>query len=319
MGIKHLNHYLLKHCSSKAIEKIGLHSLSGKIVVVDISIYIYKFLAEGSYMEHLYLFLGLFHYYQIMPIFIFDGKPPPEKWDIIKKRQQDKKAAQKEYAELIAQNSNPTKIQDKLDSLKKRMVTLKDANLVETKLLIDAFGFSYFEAKGEADELCAYFVLSGIAWACLTDDMDMFLYGCPRIIRNVSMMKKEAVMYHTESIMCELSIESHAILVDILLLSGAEYSPEYCIGIENAIQYYCEYKIIENNTDSHWYYYLLKHFTSHKLPQQYPFMTLYEQFISVVNKEELHIYKELYMKQEGRVFQIDKIKEIMGTYGFIFL
>ena len=107
MGIKHLNHYLLKHCSSKAIEKIGLHSLSGKIVVVDISIYIYKFLAEGSYMEHLYLFLGLFHYYQIMPIFIFDGKPPPEKWDIIKKRQQDKKAAQKEYAELIAQNSNP--------------------------------------------------------------------------------------------------------------------------------------------------------------------------------------------------------------------
>ena len=34
--------------------------------------------------------ISLFRYYNIIPIFIFDGKPPPEKTQIIMKRVNDK-------------------------------------------------------------------------------------------------------------------------------------------------------------------------------------------------------------------------------------
>jgi len=318
MGIKHLNQYLLKHCSPDSIKKIGLEDLRGKTIVVDISIYIYKFLTDGSYMEHLYFFLGLFYHYQITPIFIFDGKPPPEKWDLIKKRRQDKKAAELEYNDIMKRTNNDNNIdlQDKLDSLKKRMVTLKDANLVDTKRLIDVFGFSYFEAKGEADELCAYFVLSGIAWACLTDDMDMFLYGCPRILRNMSMMKKEVVLYSTEAIITDLRIESLYDFTQILVLLGTDYSAVCSIGIKQALDYYYEYKESIIDTSMNLYYWIEN---TYKCIQETVFLGLMDPFISVLQKAELHIYKDLYMKQTKGSFQIEKIQEMMGPYGFIFI
>ena len=100
MGIKHLNTYLLKNCSNKSIQKLHFGDLENKTVVVDISIYIYKFLADGHFMEQLYLFLSIFKYYCITPIFIFDGKPPPEKWELLKKRYWEKKSAEKKYDEL---------------------------------------------------------------------------------------------------------------------------------------------------------------------------------------------------------------------------
>jgi len=319
MGIKYLNQYLLKHCSPDSIKKIGLKELEGKTIVVDISIYIYKFLTDGCYMEHLYLFLGLFYHYQITPIFIFDGKPPPEKWDLIKKRRQDKKAAEIEYNDIINRpdidNTN-IDVQDKLDSLKKRMVTLKDANLVETKRLMDAFGFSYFEAKGEADELCAYFVLSGIAWACLTDDMDMFLYGCPRILRNMSMMRKEVVLYSTEAIITDLRIESLYDFTQILILLGTDYSSLCSIGMKQALDYYYEYKNTVTDDTPNWYYWLE---ITYKCIQETVFINLCDQFISVLHKAELHIYLDLYMKQTKSCFQMDKIQETMLPYGFVFI
>ena len=317
MGIKYLNQYLMKNCSQNSIKKIGLHDLTGKTIVIDISIYIYKFLVDGQYMEHLYLFLGLFHYHQITPIFIFDGKPPPEKWDLIKKRRSEKKAAQIEYNEILdrqVDGSMNLDIQERLDVLKKKMITLKDADLVKTKELITAFGFSYFEATGEADELCAYFVLSGIAWACLTDDMDMFLYGCPRILRNLSMMKKEAVLYNTDTIVSDLKIKSLYDFIQILILLGTDYSTIYTVGIKQAIEYYQEYKTDNQQVD--WYHWLQQ---KYKLPEENPFMLLYNQFISIYSKRELHIYKELYMKQLAGQFQLEKIKIIMEPYGFIFI
>lgn len=318
MGIKYLNQYLMKNCSSNAIKKTGLQEFQGKTIVVDISIYIYKFLVDGQYMEHLYLFLGLFHYYQITPIFIFDGKPPPEKWDLIKKRRSEKKAAQLEYNELIVRQVDGTinmDVQEKLDLLKKKMVTLKDADLVKTKELIAAFGYTYFEAVGEADELCAYFVLTGIAWACLTDDMDMFLYGCPRVIRNLSMMKKEAVLYNTQMIIADLQIHSLYDFIQILILLGTDYSTIYTIGIKQAIDYYREYKG-ESEQQIDWYNWLQ---LKCELPEENPFTVLYQQFISVYSKSELHIYKELYMKQFAGQFQIEKIRELLESYGFIFI
>jgi hypothetical protein len=318
MGIKHLNQYLLKNCSNRAISKISLEHLKGKTIVVDISIYIYKFLIDGQYMEHLYFFLGLFKYYQIEPIFIFDGKPPPEKWDIIKKRKCEKNVAKLEYDALLDQidelstdmNEN---IEEKLSTLKKRMISMKDADISETKKMIDLFGFTYYDAIGEADEVCAYFVLNGLAWACLTDDMDMFLYGCPKVIRSLSMMKREIVLYDTEKIMSELSMPILD-FIKVVLLTGSDYYSENTISIKLVFEHYYNYK--RNNIEMDFYKWLSEH---KNISIDESFHKIYEMFTCIKEKEELHMYDNLHMKQEKKIFKMSQIKEMLLVYGFIFI
>ena len=77
--------------------------MSGKKIAVDISIYMYKYEAEGCLIENIYLMLAVFRKYQITPVFIFDGKPPNEKKDLLQKRRQDKKQAEQEYKQLKSQ------------------------------------------------------------------------------------------------------------------------------------------------------------------------------------------------------------------------
>ena len=48
----------------------------------------------------IYLMLTVFRYYNIIPIFVFDGKPPPEKKDLLQKRKEDKQDAEEEYNKL---------------------------------------------------------------------------------------------------------------------------------------------------------------------------------------------------------------------------
>ena len=78
MGIKHLNRFL-KETASSSMKFINLNQLSGKKIAVDISIYMYRYAADDNLIENMYLMLSVFRYYNIIPIFVFDGKPPAEK------------------------------------------------------------------------------------------------------------------------------------------------------------------------------------------------------------------------------------------------
>ena len=105
MGIKHLNKFLRTECS-ESIKAITIAELSGKKIAVDISIYMYKYESNEALIENMYLMLATFCQYNIIPIFIFDGKPPTEKKALLQKRKEDKKeavpvsAAQKETKPL---------------------------------------------------------------------------------------------------------------------------------------------------------------------------------------------------------------------------
>ena len=66
MGIQYLNSYLKKHTSIKAINKIGLKELSGKTIVIDASIYLYRFVSEGALLENMYIMISLFKYHNII-------------------------------------------------------------------------------------------------------------------------------------------------------------------------------------------------------------------------------------------------------------
>ena len=99
MGIKYLNRHLQSNCSN-SIKQISLRELSGKKIVVDTSIYLYRFLGENALLENFYLMISIFREHNIIPLFVFDGKPPKEKEDLLKQRKLGKKEAETKYKEL---------------------------------------------------------------------------------------------------------------------------------------------------------------------------------------------------------------------------
>jgi len=320
MGIKNLNQFLLRSCSQKSIKKVHFESLQKKVIVIDISIYLYKFIADGNYMEHLYTLLSIFKYYIITPIFIFDGKPPPEKWDLIKRRNWEKKDAE---AKLLAMSTNPTEFTkeelDEIDELRRKAIRLKQDDIVKSKELMDAFGFIYYDAPGEADQLCAYFVNTGVAWACLSDDMDMFLYGCSRVLRNISLMNHRAILYDTVEILSEIGL-SYDDFLEIAVLCGTDYNTGY-VSLRKTLELHNEYKkstdIVVYESKEKFYDWFIKR--SH-LNETDNFMNICSMFDLSKEGTVLEKYSNLYKIDvlEKRP-NIGKIKEIMKPYGFLFL
>jgi 5'-3' exonuclease len=206
--------------------------LSGKKIVIDVSIYLYKYIAENSLIENMYLMLSIFRYYQIIPIFIFDGKPPHEKKELLQKRREDKKTAEQEYQQLKKKLTLDSEhieeyekqdIQNQMDLLKKQFIFLNKETIEEVKQLMRAYGATYYDAPGEADELCAALVIKNKAWACLSEDMDLFVYGCPRVLRYFSLLNHTVILYDLVKILDHLDMNQNE-LSEICVLSGTDYN-----------------------------------------------------------------------------------------------
>ena len=48
MGIKHLNNFLVENCGSNSIYKAHLKQFTNKTLVIDTSIYLYKFAERNA-------------------------------------------------------------------------------------------------------------------------------------------------------------------------------------------------------------------------------------------------------------------------------
>ena len=230
MGIRHLNKHLRDKCAD-SIRVLNMADLEGKRIAIDISIYLYKYEGDDMLLENMYLMLSIFRHHNIIPIFIFDGKPPPEKKELLIKRKEDKQEAQKEYEKLQKSLDNNDDFDDSekqeivatMDQLKKQFININKDKIESVKELIRAYGATYYDAPGEADELCALLVLKKKVWACLSEDMDLFVYGCPRVLRYFSLMNHSVVLYHMKGILEELDLNQQEFR-EICILSGTDYN-----------------------------------------------------------------------------------------------
>ena len=229
MGIRNLNRYLRDNCP-QSIRAVNMADLSGKRIAVDISIYLYKYETDNALLENMYVMLSIFNHYGIIPIFIFDGKPPPEKKALIEKRKEDREEAIEEcnnLQKLLENNdlseSDKQDIIASIDQLKKQTVQINKDKVEKVKKLIRAHGATYYDAPGEADELCALLVIKKKVWACLSEDMDMFVYGCSRVLRYFSLMNHTAVLYYMKGILEELEM-TQTNFKEICVLSGTDYN-----------------------------------------------------------------------------------------------
>ena len=249
MGIRNLNRFLNDN-SPNSIKLCKLAELSGKTIAVDISIYLYKFSSDDTLIENIYLMLAVFKHYAITPIFIFDGKAPPEKYELLQKRKEDKKEAEEKYRNLQQtlalnkdmNNADKQELIYNMDMLKKNFISISKRDIETVKQIILAYGATYYDAIGEADELCALLTIKNKVWACLSEDMDMFVYGCPRVIRYISLLKHTAVLYDVKDILNNLGITQKE-LREICILSGTDYNLD-CVdnnALTNTLKHFKKY------------------------------------------------------------------------------
>ena len=258
MGIHMLNRFIQSKCK-ESISCIPLSSLSGKKIAVDISIYLYKYLGENALLENLYLMISVFREHNIIPIFIFDGKPPVEKTETIELRRKTKNSAREEYYRLklildglesggeggevgevddekvttveieedtyIDVATNGEELRNAMKQLKKKFVILKQQHIQDAKTLLQAYGVTYYEAPGEADILCANLVSKNIVYACLSEDTDMFVYGCSRVLRYLSLTSSKVILYDFHGILKTLNMDIGE-FKQVSIMFGCDYSQD---------------------------------------------------------------------------------------------
>jgi len=296
--------------------------LSGKKIAVDISIYMYKFEADGNLIESIYLMLSIFRNYNIIPIFVFDGKPPTEKKELLKKRRDDKKDAEEEYKKLknqLKENADmdedeKQEIVNTMDLLKRQFIYINKEKIEMVKNLIRSYGCTYYDAPGEADELCAKLVIKNKVWGCLSEDMDLFVYGAQKVLRYFSLLNHTMVLYDLKGILEELGITQKN-LRQICILSGTDYNlkeNKHQLTLYNVLKLYKKYHKQRLEID----FYEWLNTTSDVIDDYDLLNKIYEMFDLSHNHDNLKIFENIRIAN-GNIDK-EEIKKILMTDGFIF-
>lgn len=292
MGPRGLNTFF-KKTRPTGIMQTNLFKFRGKTIVIDVSIYLYRYNTNNELFENFYAMLNIFKINKITPLFVFDGPPPPEKYETINQRKTERNEAEKEYNELLLQNKPVPKKQ--LERLQRKKTKVSYNNKLQLKKLFDYYGTTYVEAENEADELCVEYVKSGKAWACLSDDMDMFLYGCPRILRYFSILNESVIYYDLDEIISYYGIKQND-FVKICVLSGTDYNSKF-YNIEELFNMYARCNNFQIDT-------LIKD---------------NEMIIKIVNGYCERKYFILLDKIENKIQDKKNLVEFLETYNFVFI
>jgi len=333
MGIKYLNGFLWDKCSKLSIRKTYLTYFANKTIVIDTSIYLYKFIQDNALIENMYLFISILKNHKITPIFIFDGKPPPEKRDLLIARSNEKWEAKQKIIELQKELNNTNDKNDKQDllleieKLNKKAMRVRNSDINNVKELMDAYGVCYFDAPAEADQLCIHFVKTGIAWACLSDDMDMFLYGCPYVIRNLSLMNQQVVLYNMKSILKDLNMNETQFR-EIMVISGTDYNINSNTSLVETMKWFKEYKkycwLFYNNDNYDvnsdikpltFYVWLVKN--TKYIKDYAKLLKTFKLFQLSSYNNELADWNNIQIP--NKPVDMDKLKQILDKEGFVFM
>jgi 5'-3' exonuclease len=87
------------------------------------------------------------------------------------------------------------------------------------KSLLDILGIKYIHAKGESDSLCSYLYRHNVIDACLSDDMDILVSGCKRLIK---IDNKKIIHYSLDNILKKLELNYEQFLKFIIFF-GCDY------------------------------------------------------------------------------------------------
>lgn len=314
MGIKNLTSIIKQHAPD-GIKKVHLSEYRGRILAIDTSIYLYKYMYNGNHLEGFVRQIMRLMRNNITPLYVFDGKPPEEKKGILEDRKQKrdvlttKKKELEDMLDSINKSDSPDKptlstgvIEEPIDSgmnqvqikaelqkITKKIIRITSDDIRKCKELFRLFGVPYIDSDGEAEDLCSQLCKEGLVYGCMSEDTDILANGGCLFIRDFNANNDYVTEYTLSVILNNLKLTYNQ-FVDMCILCGCDYTNKISgIGPVNAFKYVLLYETIDeiitninNNT--------LK---KHNIPDNFDYIKARELF-NTVNKT---VYKKEMFKQ----------------------
>ena len=249
MGIKNLNSFIKKH-SQNGIKDITISDLQNRSIAVDTSIFMYKFMYSHRFIDN--FIQQLFHLksFNIKPIYIFDGKPPEEKKEVLDSRKESKIKISNKILELeekrskLVDSNEIENINKEIQSIRKKQIIVTKSDVSNLKRLFDILNVDYIQANCEADLLCCELYKNNKVYACLSNDMDFLPSGAGRLLRNYN-LSNNLQLYDLQTILQDLEL-TYEQFVDFCILCGCDYTCKISrLGPETAFKVIKQYNNIE--------------------------------------------------------------------------
>lgn len=260
MGVKGLYTYINNNClnADNGITR-PLSYFEDKTVIVDVSNYMYKFKScDGTLIE---LFDNLIKYLinsKIKTVLVFDGIAPiiNEKHDEIKVRRKQKEINTETLSHIVDEleeierqlklfkETNDTHMENisaltsrKIQLSKKKEQLEKTVSFVSQTERRDLYNYInekysshvdiIHELEEEADKMISRVARKARGKTIvMSDDTDMFLYGCPIVAMNYDHKKYTVDVYNLKTILTSLNINLME-FIQVCVLVGTDYLSPY--------------------------------------------------------------------------------------------
>ena len=170
----------------------------------------------------------------ILPVYVFDGKPPDIKSKVLNERRNNREKAKEKLKDINITDDERIKFE-------KRTITISNRQIKECFYLLKIMGIPYIKAPEEADSQCAAMAMFGSVDAVASEDMDLLAFGTPILLRNLSTKKQVTEINLLEAIK-ELDLDDNNIdgfskFIDLCILLQCDYCPVIKgVGPVNALQ-----------------------------------------------------------------------------------
>jgi flap endonuclease-1 len=224
MGITDLN-YLIKQFDKNSVVERNFYELRNKRLAVDLTLFLYKSIKLGlDPLEYIFRQVNHLNRSKITPIYVFDGRPPKEKWAEIKKRN-DRKQRSIEVINFLEGQSDleDINVTQKICELKQNSVSIDKNIKNDIKIMLDIMEIRYIEPPyAEADKIIGELYKNGEIDGCISEDNDMLVYGCNKLYRFYKLNVNRLFEYDLDNILIDLDI-TYAQFIDMCILSGSDY------------------------------------------------------------------------------------------------
>jgi flap endonuclease-1 len=264
MGIRGLTS-LLKKNTSGCITETTLDTISGSKLAIDTSILLYKYSSFNKIENsHIIGFLNktiLYLSNGIIPIYVFDGKPPDEKNKVINERKEHKRKIYAKIEELeddYNKNGGEWKL-SKINDFRSQIIKITPDIISDIKTLMDVLGVPVIDSTTDAEKTCAQLQIEGLVDYTVTDDTDAFTFNAKKVIK-IKQNKDKIYIWDLDIILKELDM-SYDSFVDLCILSGCDYCNTIKrIGPITSFNIIKKYKNIENFIENN---------TNYTIPENY--------------------------------------------------
>ncbi|XP_015124400.1 exonuclease 1 [Diachasma alloeum] len=238
---------LLPFLEKKTAKKVSLQEFTGGTAAVDTYCWLHKGvftcadkLAMGvktdGYVTYCMNYVNLLLKFKIKPILVFDGRHLPAKAETELKRREQRDANRKRATELMKMGEI-----EQGKNLLKRAIDVSHEMALNVIKKCQELNIDCIVAPYEADAQLAYLNISGIADFVITEDSDLTLFGCKKILFKMDKFGC-GTLVEQDRLYLSMGLRQDDFTIEkfrhMCILSGCDYLPSLPgVGLVKALKF----------------------------------------------------------------------------------